>query len=94
MTVAMTAATSEAWRCGLPRVQTSNRLNRCDKLKEKKSKNLQDLEKMIQEEWKKISVLDINRLSLIACIGELQLLLSSRAGTRNVNICREFIIIV
>ena len=33
-----------------------------DKLKEKKPKNLQELEKMLQEKWKKICVLDIQNL--------------------------------
>ena len=33
-----------------------------DKVQEKKPKNLKELEKMLQEEWKKISVLDIQNL--------------------------------
>ena len=33
-----------------------------DKLKEKKPKNLQEFEKMLQEKWKKICVLDIQNL--------------------------------
>ena len=48
---------------------------------------------MLQEDWKK-RVFGISGISLIVCLGELQLLLPSRAGTHNTNICKDFIIVV
>ena len=48
---------------------------------ESRPQNLQELEEMLQEEWKKINVWDIQTL-INSMPGELQLLLPSRAGTQ------------
>ena len=48
---------------------------------------------MLQEDWKK-RVFGISGISLIVYLGELQLLLPSRVGTHNTNICKDFIIVV
>ena len=64
-----------------------------DKLKEKKPKNLQELEKMLQEKWKKICVLDIQNL-INSMPRRVAAVIAVKAGTQNVNICRDFIIVV
>ena len=63
------------------------------KLKEKKPKNLQELEKMLQEKWKKICVLDIQYL-INSMPRRVAAVIAVKAGTQNVNICRDFIIVV
>ena len=64
-----------------------------DKLKEKKPKNLQELEKMLQEKWKKICVLDIQNL-INSTPRRVAAVSAIKGAHKNVNICRDFIIVV
>ena len=94
MTMAMTAATlrgMEVWPPHIPDLKPIEQVVILgDKVQEKKPLILQELEEILQESGKKL-VFGISRISLIVCLGELQLLLPSRAGTHNTNICKDFI---